>query len=135
MEEKKRRRRKKKRMSKKRRQQILFLRTFIVIICAVWLVGAFIVWKKYGPTKETYDLNTYFGIESEEQVGVTIDNEVLGAYAMEVDGHIYLSYEVVRDYLNSRFYWDPNENILLYTLIIVNLLFLFYNCSLPICLK
>ena len=116
MEEKKRRRKRKKRMSKKRRQQILFLRTFIVIICAVWLLGAFFVWKKYGPTKETYDLKAYFGIESEEQVGVTIDNEVLGAYAMKVDGRIYLSYEVVRDYLNSRFYWDPNENILLYTL-------------------
>ena len=35
---------------------------------------------------------------------------------MRVDGHLYLSYEVVRDYLNDRFYWDPNENILLYTL-------------------
>ena len=58
----------------------------------------------------------YFGIESEEQVGITINNEVIEAGAMRVDGHLYLSYEVVRDYLNDRFYWDPNENILLYTL-------------------
>ena len=26
-----------------------------------------------------------------------------------------LSYETVRNYLNARFYWDPNENILRYT--------------------
>ena len=33
-----------------------------------------------------------------------------------VDGQVYVSYETVRDYLNIRFYWDANENILLYTL-------------------
>ena len=32
------------------------------------------------------------------------------------DGKAYLQYEIVRDYVNERFYWDPNENILLYTL-------------------
>lgn len=79
-------------------------------------MGGALIWNKYGPTKEKYDLNEYFGIESEEQVGITINNEVIEAGAMRVDGHLYLSYEVVRDYLNDRFYWDPNENILLYTL-------------------
>ena len=75
-------------------------------------MGGALIWNKYGPTKEKYDLNEYFGIESEEQVGITINNEVIEAGAMRVDGHLYLSYEVVRDYLNDRFYWDPNENIL-----------------------
>ena len=28
----------------------------------------------------------------------------------------YVAYEVVRDYINSRFYWDSNENVLLYML-------------------
>ena len=32
-----------------------------------------------------------------------------------VNGEVYLSYETVRNYLNARFYWDPNENILRYT--------------------
>ena len=32
------------------------------------------------------------------------------------DGKLYVQYDVIRDYVNSRFYWDPNENILLYTL-------------------
>lgn len=111
-----RRRNSRKRVSRRRRKQILFLRTFIIVVVLIWLIGAFVVWKKYGPSKETYDMNAYFGIESEEQIGVTIDENVVGGYGMEVDGQIYVTYEVVRDYLNSRFYWDPNENILLYTL-------------------
>ncbi|MCI6092515.1 glycosyl hydrolase family 18 protein [bacterium] len=106
------RRRKKKR--KKRISPILII--LLLCILAAGLVGGALIWNKYGPTKEKYDLNEYFGIESEEQVGITINNEVIEAGAMRVDGHLYLSYEVVRDYLNDRFYWDPNENILLYTL-------------------
>ena len=74
------------------------------------------MWKKYGPTKDTYNLDEYFGVTSDTQVGVTINNEVVGAQAMKADGRIYISYETVRDYLNERFYWDTNENILLYTL-------------------
>lgn len=103
-------------MSRRKRKQLFFLKIFILVVILIWILGAFLIWKKYGPSKETYDLNAYFGIESEDQMGVTIDNEVVGAYGMKVDGQVYVSYEVVRDYLNSRFYWDPNENILLYTL-------------------
>lgn len=116
MDERKRRKTGKKRMSKKKRKQILFLKIFIVVIVLIWSVGAFFIWKKYGPSKDTYNLENYFGIETEGQMGVTIDNEVLGGYGMKIDGTDYLSYETVRDYLNDRFYWDPNENILLYTL-------------------
>ena len=32
------------------------------------------------------------------------------------DGKAYVEYSLVRDYINERFYWDPNENTLLYTL-------------------
>ena len=32
------------------------------------------------------------------------------------DGKAYVQYDVVRKYINSRFYWDPNENVLLYML-------------------
>ena len=35
---------------------------------------------------------------------------------MIADGKAYVQYDIVRDYINSRFYWDPNENVLLYTL-------------------
>lgn len=61
-------------------------------------------------------MREYYGIEKENQVAVIVDNEVLEAKAAMFDGKPYLEYSLVRDYLNDRFYWDSNENILLYTL-------------------
>ena len=72
--------------------------------------------KKYGPSKEKADLKEYYGIETENQLAVIVDNEVLGAKGILLDGRAYVEYSVVRDYLNGRFYVDYNENILLYTL-------------------
>lgn len=43
------------------------------------------------------------------------NNEVIDTKGKLVNGEVYLSYETVRNYLNARFYWDPNENILRYT--------------------
>ncbi len=106
-----------KRKKKKQRIRIgLFLLLFLIIVLILGAAVGTVLWKKYGPTKETYDLDKYFGIESERQAGVTIDNEVITAEGMIADGQAYLSYEAVRDHLNDRFYWDANENILLYTL-------------------
>ena len=88
----------------------------LIAVLSVALVAGILILKKYSPSKEPYDMNAYFGIEADNQIGVTVNNEVLEMPGILEDGQVYLPYETVRDYLNSRFYWDPNENILLYTL-------------------
>lgn len=108
--------RRRRKNSRKRRQRSLILRTFILIILAVGILCAALLWKKYSPSKEKANLKEYYGITSEEQLAVIINNEVLESKGRLIDGEAYLEYAVVRDYLNSRFYWDPNENLLLYTL-------------------
>lgn len=105
-----------KKNTRRRRKMGLFLKIFLVIILLAGILAAAFLWTRYGPSKEEYGLDKYFGIESEEQMGVTVNNEIIGPMAMEVDGQVYVSYETVRDYVNSRFYWDANENVLLYTL-------------------
>lgn len=105
-----------KKNTRRRRKAGLFLKVFLVFVLFAGILGGSFLWTRYGPSKEKYDLDKYFGIESAGQIGVTVNNEVVGPMAMEVDGQVYVSYETVRDYLNSRFYWDANENILLYTL-------------------
>ena len=85
----------------------------ILVIAAV--VGAFL-WKRYSPSDEEYGQNAYFGIEQEGQLAITVDNQVVEPLGMIADGKAYIQYEIVRDHINSRFYWDPNENTLLYTL-------------------
>ena len=66
--------------------------------------------------KEKYDLKKYYGIEQEGQLAITVNNQVVEPHGMIADGKAYIQYDVVRKYINSRFYWDPDENILLYTL-------------------
>ena len=101
---------------KRRRRQDLTIKTaiFVVLIASV-IGGAFLI-KKFGPSKDVVSADKYYGIQKENQLAITIDNEVVGAEGMIYDGKPYVEYAVVRDYLNRRFYLDVHENILLYTL-------------------
>ena len=101
---------------------------FIVLVIAV--AGGFLLWKKYGSSNEKADLEQYYDIGADDEIAVVINNEVIrenedgSSDDMEAapvpgriyDGQYYLEYSVVRDRINERFYWDPNENVLLYTL-------------------
>lgn len=109
-------RNRKRALARKRRQRNLAMKVFLFIIIIVGVIGGAFLLKKYGPTKEKADLNEYYGIQKENQLAVIVDNEVLGASGIMLDGKPYVEYSVVRDYLNGRFYVDFNENILLYTL-------------------
>ena len=87
-----------------------------MIILILAAAAAIFLWKRYSPSKEEADRNEYYGIENENQMAVIVDNQVVEPYGMISDGKAYVQYEVIRDNINDRFYWDPNENILLYTL-------------------
>lgn len=100
---------------RKRKMKLIFRTILLVILLLAAVVGAFL-WKRYSPSKEQADLNEYYGIEKEGQLAITVNNEVTAPNGMISDGKAYVQYEIVRDYINSRFYWDPSENILLYTL-------------------
>ncbi|MCI9422198.1 MAG: SH3 domain-containing protein [Dorea sp.] len=105
-----------KQQSRRRRKRNLGIKIAALVILVIAIVAAAFLWKKYSPSKEEYDLSKYYGIENEGQLAITVDNQVVEPYGMIADGKAYVQYEIVRDYINSRFYWDPNENVLLYTL-------------------
>ena len=85
----------------------------IILVSGIILVSALV--KKYTPTKETKDLSEYFNITSEDEAALIVDNTISDSKAKLINGNIYVDYNFVHDFLNSRFYWDANENILLYT--------------------
>lgn len=92
--------------------------------------GGFLIWQRYGSSNEKADLEQYYELEAENDIAVVINNEVVrrsdGAEDGQTedapapgkiyDGQYYIEYSVVRDRINKRFYWDSNENVLLYTL-------------------
>lgn len=91
-----------------------------VIIAAVFIVGVILIAgisllvKKYSPSKERVNLNSYYNVQNEEDMAIVVDNQRLEDVAKNWEGHMYLEYQTVHDYLNERFYWDANENILRY---------------------
>ena len=114
----------------RRRRRNAVIRTLILILLIIAAVGGFVIWKKYGPSDERADLGQYYEVEADNDIAVVVNNEVVrksdavaeGADTEDpapgkiYDGQYYIEYSVVRDRINSRFYWDSNENVLLYTL-------------------
>ena len=118
MDQRRRRRRtaRGRKQSRRRRKRNLILKTGFFIIVIIAAVAAFFLWRRYGPSDEQADRNEYYGIESDGQLAIVVNNEVLEPRGVISDGRAYVEYAIVRDYINQRFYWDPGENVLLYTL-------------------
>ena len=114
----------------RRRRRNTAIRWLILIILIIGAIGGFVIWRKYGPSNERADLNQYYELEAENDIAVIVNNEVIRNSASSseggtaespapgkiYDGQYYIEYSVVHDRINKRFYWDPNENVLLYTL-------------------
>lgn len=99
--------------AKRVKQSIILAVSVILVIILVLVIGKLI--DKYTPSKEQQDLWEYYGLTEESQAAIVLNHEVISQKAVIREGIVYLSYETVRDVFNSRFYWDYNENLLLYT--------------------
>ncbi len=99
------------------RQKVFF--ALAIILLVVILSGLTIltsIVKKYSPSKEVTDYSAFYGFEQEEDVVLILDQTMLEEKGLYLDGAIYVSYNVLHSYLNTRFYWDETEEILRYTL-------------------
>ena len=115
----------------RRRRRNAMIRWMIFIVLILAAIGGFLIWKRYGASNERADLEQYYELSSEDEVAVVVNNEVIRenddeqAASEETEippagkvygDQYYIEYSVVRENINKRFYWDPNENIMLYTL-------------------
>ncbi|MGC4018785.1 MAG: glycosyl hydrolase family 18 protein [Muricomes sp.] len=106
----------------RRRKRNLIIRTVLLIALVIIAAGGLLFWKKYGSSKEKADLKQYYGIQNNDDLAVVVNDKVIGSLeggtsgGKLFDGIPYIEYSVVHDYINERFYWDSNENVLLYTL-------------------
>ena len=101
-------------MDKRRVQQSLIVAAG-VIIAVILVVAAGKLIRKYTPTKEEKDLYEYYGLTDRTNAAIVLNHEILTQQAVLKDGMLYLDYDTVRELFNDRFYWDGNENLLLYT--------------------
>lgn len=72
---------------------------------------------RFSYSKEKQNLEEYYGLTdaSEDAVAIVLQNELIDTQARLMGGKCYLALGAVQSLLNSRFYYDYNEGLLLYT--------------------
>lgn len=98
------------------------MKKVIPVLIALILIGV-IVYVSFGKQvidhfsygHDTADLNDYFDIHNDKEIPIILENVKTGTAARYIDGVPYLSRELVEEYLTSRFYYDNNEGLVLYT--------------------
>lgn len=98
---------------KKRKAPVLAVIALLLTVAVIGLVTRLV--KKYTPTSEVMDTREYFKLDQEDETAVILENRVSDYKAKMTDGICYVDYDLVKDQLNERFYWDAQENLMLYT--------------------
>lgn len=98
---------------RKRMQSVILIAAVLIVIILVLIIGKVV--DKYSPSKERQDLEEYYNITEKSQVAIVLNDKMISQQAVVKDGMVYIDYETLHDVFNERFYWDGNENVLLYT--------------------
>lgn len=85
----------------------------IVIVAVIGLISKVV--EKYTPSDETVIAEEYFGVQGTNEVGLILQDRLSDRKGLLADGKMYLDYQVVKETLNSRFYWDEEEKVMVYT--------------------
>ena len=99
-------------MKKKIAPVFLVIILIFLVICA-GILSIFI--KKYTPSGATIDGKDYFQLTGEDEAGLVVNHELEDAKVKMIDGRYYVENSVVATYINSRFYWDSQQQVMLYT--------------------
>ena len=98
-------------MDKKAKQAIM---GSCAVLAVILVVVAVLLVKKFTPNKEVLPLTEYYDVK-EGEVMVILQDQIYEKSGYMIDGAVYLDYNTVIEKFNSRFYWDNNENVLIYT--------------------
>ena len=90
----------------------------LIVMVLIVLIGSKTVKEMIGGykagTKDVVDYEKNYELDENEYT-VTLNNAIQKFKGITSDGHIYIDAENVAAYINSRFYWDSNEFVFIYT--------------------
>ena len=85
------------------------------LFLALLLFGTGILIIRNTPTNRRMSDETYFGQMQQDEAAVILGDQLVNERAIVKDGALYLPYNIVRDTLNGRFYWDEGTTRMLFT--------------------
>lgn len=87
---------------KKKNLPILIVVLLIILVGAAGTAVYFI--QKYTPTKETMSASEYYGVgENGTEIPLIFGTEILEQKGICIDEEVFVSEDVITDYLNKRF--------------------------------
>ncbi len=86
----------------------------LLIVIIAGLYGFSVYKEKYAYSNERMDAEEYFGISSPEEIAVIDGDEEASYKARLIDGECYFDIDTVQTYFNKRFYYDENEQLIIY---------------------
>ncbi|MGL6216534.1 MAG: glycosyl hydrolase family 18 protein, partial [Lacrimispora sphenoides] len=98
---------------KKKTAPVLATLGLILLVTAIFSGVWFL--ERYIPSKEQADIAGLLGVKGDE-VALYLNEDLQEAKGLYLQEQTYLPIEWVNDVLNERFYWDSNENLLVYAL-------------------
>ncbi|MFI3208194.1 MAG: glycosyl hydrolase family 18 protein [Eubacteriales bacterium] len=102
--------------NKRRKKGCIIGALFLGIILLIGVAAGFLYVQRYSLSDEEMSSTKYYDISRSADLVAIMDTEILGVQGMWDSDVAYLSYDFVISSLNSRFYWDEENNNLLYTL-------------------
>lgn len=97
-----------------KRKSILPFVIFIALVIVVALV--FGISYRYKPTKERYDINTFFGNPGADHYSIMVDDVLLEEQAIYENEDIYLTFDTIEEYICDRFFWDEELRCIIYVM-------------------
>lgn len=86
----------------------------VVVVIIIGLMTAFFIYK-FSPSKEVMELSEYYNLTSEEEMAIILQDTISDEKGLYSDGIPYISYSMVKELFNKKFYWDANEHIMILT--------------------
>ena len=99
---------------KKKAAPVLAIVLLIVIVAGIGFLTRVI--KKYTPSSEVMSSQEYFGLDHEGEVAIVVGSEILPYKGKILNEVAYVDYQAVKEVLNDYFYWDSENNTMLYTM-------------------
>lgn len=98
---------------KKKLLPVLLAIVLIVVIAAIAFGGRIL--DRFSYSKERADLNTYYGLETEDEIAIVLQDGLVEEKARLIDGVCYFDLATVETYFTDRFYVNEEEKLLLYS--------------------
>ncbi len=86
----------------------------ILIVPVIVIIVVAILVRQWMPSKEVLPLTEYYPVEKGELL-LIMQDEIYETKGLLIDNVAYIDYDTVVSHFNKRFYWDANENLLVYT--------------------